>query len=126
MAGASTREVAIRHSLVRLKLLAGGERQATIMNFAVAFLIMMITRDLLGILAAVAIAAVIQSILVLLAKWDPQAIAVVSRNMKYQHFYGNAATLDAEPGLAHVTEKAPLAMLLGFTKKNKGGKNAKH
>jgi len=62
MAGASTREVAIRHSLVRLKLLAGGERQATIMNFAVAFLIMMITRNLLGILAAVAIAAVIQSI----------------------------------------------------------------
>ncbi len=125
MAGASAREVAIRHSLVRLKLLAGGERQATILNFAVAFLVMMLTRNLLGIAAAVAIAAVVQSILVLLAKWDPQALAVISRNMKYQNFYGNGATLDAEPGLAHTPDKAPLAVLMGLLRK-KGVKNAKH
>ncbi len=126
MDGAGTREIPIRQSLVRSKLLMGGERIATIWNFIVAFIIVLTTENVIGILSAVAIAAVIQAVLVMLAKWDPQAIEVVSRARKYQTFYGNAATLDAEPGVVHVPERAPLAILLSFLRSKKGASRAEH
>ena len=126
MSGAETREVAVRQSLIRSKLLMGGERQATVWNFGIAFLIVIITEDLPGLLAAVAIAAAVQGLLVLLAKWDHQAIAVVKRARKYQEFYGNGASLDAKPGIVHVSDNAPVAMGLGMFLGSKKVKNAKH
>lgn len=124
MSGAETREVAVRQSLIRSKLLMGGERQATVWNFGIAFLIVIITKDLTGLLAAVAIAAVVQGLLVLLAKWDHQAIEVVTRARKYKEFYGNGASLDAEPGIVHVPGRAPVAGVIGLLRGRKGAKDA--
>lgn len=122
----ATREVAVRQSLVRHRLLMGGERQATIWNFAIAFIIVIITKSLPGLLAAVSVAAIVQTLLILLAKWDPQAIAVITRARKQQDFYGNGASLDAEPSSIHGSGQAPLALLLGRFRARKGKNDAEH
>ena len=108
----STRFERLHASLVRLRLLAGGERQAVIYNGAFGFMLIMVTRSVTGIIAAVVICTIVQGILVALAKRDPQSLQVNSRNMKYQHFYATGATLDAPPSQPHVAKQAPIDHLL--------------
>ena len=107
-----TRQVVLHASLIRPRLLMGGERQAVIWNFGAAFMLVMLTRTLPGIIAAVVISAVVQGILVALAKRDVQALEVNSRNLKYQHFYGTAQTLDAALAEPHVARQAPIEYLV--------------
>ena len=107
-----TRPVVLHASLIRPRLLAGGERQAVIYNFGAAFALVMITRTVPGIIAAVVLSALVQGILVALASRDPQSLAVNSRNLKYQHFYATAASLDAPPCLPHVARQAPIEHLI--------------
>ena len=107
-----TRQVVLHASLIRPRLLMGGERQAVIWNFGAAFLLVMLTRSLPGIIAAVVISAVVQGILVALAKRDVQALEVNSRNLKYQHFYGVAQTLNADPAEPHIARQAPIELLV--------------
>ena len=107
-----TRFERLHASLIRPRQLAGGERQAVIYNGAAGFVLVMVTRSLPGILAAVVICTLVQGILVALAKRDPQSLQVNSRNMKYQHFYATGATLDAPPCLPHVAKQAPIDHLL--------------
>ncbi|MGC9216494.1 VirB3 family type IV secretion system protein [Acidithiobacillus sp.] len=122
---ASTRPVVLHASLIRPKLLMGAERQAVIYNFSFAFVLVMLTRSLPGIIAAVVISAVIQGILVALAKRDAQSLQVNGRNMKYQHFYSTSASLDTEPSEAHVQKQAPIEYLVfAFHALFKGKKHA--
>jgi len=107
-----TRRAVLHTSLIRPKLLAGGERRAVILNFGAAFLLIIITRTFVGILAAVVLSAIVQGILVALAKRDAQMIEVSNRNMKYQQFYGTAPTLDAEPAEAHTQKQPPITYLV--------------
>ena len=107
-----TRSERLHASLVRPRLLAGGERQAVIYNGAFGFMLLMVTRSVTGIIAAVVICTIVQGILVALAKRDPQSLQVNSRNMKYQHFYAPGATLDAPPSQPHVAKQAPIDHLL--------------
>lgn len=107
-----TRPVVLHASLIRPRLLAGGERQAVIYNFGAAFALIMITRTVPGIIAAVVLSALVQGILVALASRDPQSLAVNSRNLKYQHFYSTAASLDAKPAEPHVARQAPIEYLV--------------
>lgn len=108
----STRSERLHASLIRPRLLAGGERQAVIYNGAFGFALFMVTRSIPGIIAAVVICTVVQGILVALAKRDPQSLQVNSRNMKYQHFYATGATLDASPADVHTQKQAPIDHLL--------------
>lgn len=107
----STRFEPIHASLVRNRLLAGAERQAVIYNGAFGFILFMVTESLTGLIAAFVICSIVQGILVMLAKRDPQSLEVMSRSMKYQHFYGTAPTLDALPAEVHVQKQAPIAYL---------------
>jgi len=107
-----TRRAVLHASLLRPKLLAGGERQALIWNFGAAFLLVLATRTVIGILAAVVLSAIVQGILVALAKRDAQMIEVANRGLKYQHFYGTAPTLDAEPAQAHTQKQPPITYLV--------------
>lgn len=121
----TTRQVVLHQSLIRPRLLMGGERQAVIWNFAAAFVLVMITRTIPGIIAAVVISAVVQGILVALAKRDAQALEINARNLKYQHFYGAGATLDAQPAEAHVDRQAPVEYLVyALQSLTKGKKHA--
>lgn len=107
----ATRSVPIHHGLLRPKLLMGGERQAVIYNGVFGFLLVMVTLNLYGVIAAVVLCSIIQAVLVLLANRDTQAIEVTSRHLKYQHFYGDGQTLDAEPSRTHVQKQAPIEQL---------------
>lgn len=106
-----TRLEPIHAALVRPKLLAGAERQAVVYNGLFGFLLVMLTRSLPGIIAAVVLCSIIQGILVALAKRDPQSLGVTGRSLKYQQFYGTAPTLDAELAEVHVQKQAPIAYL---------------
>ncbi len=108
----STRFERLHNSLVRPRLLAGGERQAVLYNGAFGFMLFMVTLSIPGIIAAVVICTIVQGILVALAKRDPQSLQVNSRNMQYQHFYATGATLDAPPSQPHVAKQAPIDHLL--------------
>lgn len=108
----ATRSVPVHHGLLRPKLLLGGERQAVIYNFAFGFVVVMLTLNLYGIIAAVVLCSIIQGVLAILATRDTQMLEVTSRNLKYQHFYGGGQTLDAEPAPAHVQKQAPVEHLL--------------
>lgn len=108
----STRPERLHASLVRPRLLAGGERQAVIYNGAFGFMLFMVTRSVPGIIAAVIICTIVQGILVALARRDPQSLRVSSRSMKYQHFYATGATLDAPSADPHVAKQAPIDHLL--------------
>lgn len=108
----STRAERLHASLIRPRLLAGGERQAVIYNGAFGFTLFMLTRSVPGIIAAVVICTIVQGVLVALAKRDPQALQVNSRSLKYQNFYATGATLDALPAEAHVARQAPVEYLL--------------
>ncbi|MBU2833013.1 VirB3 family type IV secretion system protein [Acidithiobacillus ferriphilus] len=125
--GNSTRSVVLHAALIRPRLLMGGERQAVIYNFGAAFTLVMITRTLPGIIAAVVLSAIVQGILVALAKRDSQSLEVNSRNLKYQHFYATAASLDAPPAEPHVAKQAPIDHLLFAVQSIfKGKKDAQH
>lgn len=106
-----TRIIPVHHGLLRPKLLMGGERQAVIYNFLGGFLLVMVTLSLYGVIAAGVLCSIIQAVLVLLANRDTQAIEVTSRHLKYQHFYGDGQTLDAEPSRAHAQKQAPIEHL---------------
>jgi type IV secretory pathway TrbD component len=122
-----TRSVVLHAALIRPRLLMGGERQAVIYNFGAAFALVMITRTLPGIIAAVVISALVQGVLVALAKRDPQSLQVNGRNLKYQHFYATAASIEARPAEAHVTRQAPIEYLIfAFQSLIKGKKHAQH
>jgi type IV secretory pathway TrbD component len=122
-----TRSVVLHQSLIRPRLLAGGERQAVIYNGMAAFALIMITRTLPGIIAAVVIAALVQGVLVAMAKRDSQFLAVNSRGLKYQHFYSTAASLDAPSAEPHVAKQAPIDHLLfALQSVFKGKKHAQH
>lgn len=107
------RRVAVRQSLVRPLLLVGGERRATVINFAIAIVIVLITRSLIGILVAVFLAGLVQAMLKVLAKKDPQSLETVSRHLKYQHFYPAASSLAAEPSRPRHEERvSPVSLIL--------------
>ncbi len=108
----STRSSALHQSLIRPRLLAGGERQAVIYNGAAGFLLFMATRSVPGLIAAVVLTAIVQGVLVALASRDPQSLEVNSRNLKHQHFYATAASLDAKPAEVHTQKQAPIDYLV--------------
>lgn len=108
----STRSATLHQALIRPRLLAGGERQAVIYNGAAGFILFMVTRSVPGLIAAVVLTAIVQGVLVALATRDPQSLAVNGRNMKYQHFYSTAASLDAKPAEPHVQRQAPIEYLV--------------
>lgn len=121
-----TQSIVLHASLVRPRLLVGGERQAVIWNFGAAFGLVMLTRSVPGIIAAVVLSAIVQGILVALAKRDPQSLEVNSRNLKYQHFYATSDTLDTQPAEPHVVKQAPVEYLVYAFQSiiKKGKKNA--
>lgn len=108
----STRQVGVHHGLIRPKLLIGGERQAVIYNFGFGFALLMLTRSVSGLIAAIVICGSVQGILTALARRDHQMIGVVHRSLKYQKFYDVAQTLDAEPSETHIQHQAPLEHLI--------------
>ena len=121
----ATRQVVLHASLIRPRLLMGGERTAVIYNLGGGLALYFVFRSLPSIIAAVVICTIVQGILVALAKRDPQSLEVNRRNMKYQHFYANAASLDAKPGDVHVPRQAPLTLLVfAFQSLFKGKKHA--
>lgn len=121
-----TRRARLYQSLVRPHLLMGAERTATMYNAGFAMLIYFFTLSLPGIVVAVVLFVVVQAVLQHLAKADAQMIAVVSRARKYQTFYGDAATLDADyrdiPGPHRIP---PTTKLLSWMVKG-GKKRAQH
>ena len=126
----TTRQVVLHQSLVRPRLLAGGERQATILNFGAAFALVIITRTLWGIGAAIVLSSIAQGVLVALAKRDAQALEVTNRSIKYQKFYDSAANLDVEPHKPHVERQAPVEHLVFWARsvfsKKGNPKHAEH
>lgn len=92
----ATRQVRLYQSMVRPHLMMGGERTATLFNALAAVGIYFLTLSLPGILAALVSFTIVQTILRLMAKQDPQLIAIVSRARKWQDFYGDGPTLDAK------------------------------
>lgn len=121
----ATRSVPVHHGLLRPKLLMGGERQAVIYNFTFGFLLIMVTLNLYGIITAVVLCSIVQGVLAVLANRDTQTIDVTSRHLKYQHFYGDGQTLDAEPSKAHVQKQAPIEHVFYWLRSTfmKGKKN---
>lgn len=110
---AEPRRAVLRQSLVRPTLLVGGERRATVLNFGMAFLIILVTRSVAGLLIAVFLAGLVQAILKVMAKQDSQMIETASRHLKYQHFYPSASGLDAEPSKPQHSEKvSPISLIL--------------
>jgi type IV secretion system protein VirB3 len=90
------REVRLYQSLVRPHLLMGAERTATLFNAVFAGMVYAFTMSIPGVAVAILLFVAVQSVLQHLAKNDYQMIAVVTRSRKYQPFYGDSATLDAE------------------------------
>ncbi|MBU2803638.1 hypothetical protein HF668_00330 [Acidithiobacillus ferridurans] len=83
-------------SLVRPHLLMGAERTATLYNAVFAMVVYFLTMSIPGIIVSVTLFALVQAVLQHLAKSDYQMIAMVNRSRKYQTFYGDGATLDAD------------------------------
>ena len=108
----ATRQVVLHASLVRPKLLMGGERRAVLCNYGGGFALFMLTRSVPGLVAAVVLCAIVQGVLVVLAKRDPQSLQVNYRSMKYQAFYPSAASIDAKPGDVHTVRQAPIDYLV--------------
>ena len=108
----ATRQVVLHASLVRPKLLMGGERRAVLYNYGGGFALFMLTRSVPGLVAAVVLCAIVQGVLVVLAKRDPQSLQVNYRSMKYQAFYPSAASIDAKPGDVHTVRQAPIDYLV--------------
>lgn len=90
------REVRLYQSLVRPHLLMGAERTATMANAFFAMMVYFFTMSIPGVVITLALFSVTQAVLQHLAKNDAQMTAVVSRSRKYQPFYGDGATLNAE------------------------------
>lgn len=90
-----TRQVRLYQSLVRPHLMMGAERAATAWNAGAAVAIYFLTMSVPGIIAAVLSFSIIQTILRIMAKNDAQMIEVVARARKWQDFYTDGATLDA-------------------------------
>ena len=90
-----TRQVRLYQSLVRPHLMMGAERTATLWNAGAALAIYFLTMSVPGIIAAVLSFSIIQTILRIMAKNDAQMLEVVSRARKWQDFYTDSATLDA-------------------------------
>jgi type IV secretory pathway TrbD component len=117
--------VLLHASLIRPRLLLGGERTAVLYNYGGGFALFMLTRSVPGLIAAVVLCAIVQAILVALAKRDPQSLQVNYRSMKYQAFYANAASIVAKPGDAHAARQAPIDYLVFAFQSTFKGKKGK-
>jgi len=122
-----TRQVRLYQSLVRPHLLMGAERTATMYNAGFAMLVYFFTLSIPGIVIAVTLFILVQAVLQHLARSDAQMIAVVNRSRKYQTFYGDGATLDAEyREIPNPHPISPTTRLLSWVAKSGASNRAKH
>lgn len=92
---ARPRSIPIHSSLLRPNLLAGGERTLTLLNMTLASVMIFGIGTLPAIAAGLVTGAVIQWMLTLMAKRDPQAFDTYRRHIHQQKFYPAAAWVDA-------------------------------
>lgn len=113
-------------SLVRPHLVMGADRTAMLYNAAFAMGVYFLTMSVAGIIVSISLFAVVQAVLVRLARSDTDMIPVVTRARKYQTFYGDGSGLDAEyRDIPMPRSIAPTTRFLSFLSA-KGSKHAEH
>lgn len=95
MQSIATRRIPIHQSLLRPHLLAGGERQLTLLNVTMSAALIFGVGGIAGIGTGIALGLLVQWVLALMARRDPQAFDVYRRHIHQQKFYAAAAWVDA-------------------------------
>ncbi|WP_039888865.1 conjugal transfer protein TrbD [Acidiphilium sp. PM] len=90
-----TRRIPIHSSLLRPHLLAGGERALTMLNATFAAVLIFGVETIPAILTGIVVFILVQTILVMMAKRDPQMFDTYKRHIHHKRFYPAQAWLHA-------------------------------